>query len=224
MRSACSRLVLAVAVSLLGACSEPTYVARPLPPLVAPTPAAEVGEIQATALGFTAGERFVWDVHVRGMTIGRLELAVRSDTIKSRFATGTLASAIATVEHDLTTVIDGGRPVSSRERFDLDGKIRHFATQFTGTRSHSIHTALGAIRAWAVRGAPAGFLHVVVGDKLVRLELQPPAELQGVLEVDGRIVGLDDPVALTITLDASHVITRIEARSAGEQITLVPSF
>jgi hypothetical protein len=215
---------LVFALSVLGACTEPTYVARPLPPLVAPTPAAEVGEIQATSLGFVAGERFVWDVHVRGMTIGRLELTVRDDTIKSRFATGTLASAIATVEHDLTTVVNGGHPVSSRERFDLDGKIRHFATQFTGTRSHSIHTALGAIRAWAVRGAPAGFLHVVVGDKLVRLELQPPSELQGSLQIDGKIVGLDDPIAIAITFDPSHTITRIEARSGGEQITLLPSF
>jgi hypothetical protein len=215
---------LVFAVSVLGACSEPTYVARPLPPLVAPTPPAEVGEIQPASLGFTVGERFVWDVHVRGMTIGRLELAVRDDAIKSRFATGTLASAIATVEHDLTTVVDGGKPVSSRERFDLDGKIRHFSTQFKGTRSHSIHTALGAVRGWAVPGAPAGFLHVVVGDKLVRLELQPPSELQGVLTVDGKIVGLDDPVAITITFDASHAITRIEARSGGEQITLIPSF
>jgi hypothetical protein len=209
---------------VLGACSEPTYVARPLPPLVAPTPAAEVGEIQATSLGFTVGERFVWDVHVRGMTIGRLELTVRDGTIKSRFATGTLASAIATVEHDLTTVVTDGHPVSSNERFDLDGKIRHFSTQFTGTRSHSIHTALGAIRAWAVRGAPAGFLHVVVGDKLARLELQPPSELQGSLQIDGKIVGLDDPIAISITFDASHTITRIEARSGGEQITLLPSF
>jgi hypothetical protein len=195
-----------------------------LPPLVAPTPAAEVGEIQATSLGFTVGERFVWDVHVRGMTIGRLELTVRDGTIKSRFATGTLASAIATVEHDLTTVVTDGHPVSSNERFDLDGKIRHFSTQFTGTRSHSIHTALGAIRAWAVRGAPAGFLHVVVGDKLARLELQPPSELQGSLQIDGKIVGLDDPIAISITFDASHTITRIEARSGGEQITLLPSF
>jgi hypothetical protein len=215
-----SSLVLVVS----GACSEPTYVARPLPPLVAPTPPADVGEIQPTSLGFTTGERFVWDVHVRGMTIGRLELSVRSDSIKSRFATGTLASAIATVEHDLTTVVDGKRPVSSRERFDLDGKIRQFSTQYTGTRSHSIHTALGAIRGWAVPGARAGFLHVVVGDKLVRLELQPPSELQGTLRVDGKLVGLDDPVALTITIEPAHAITRIEARSAGEQITLIPSF
>lgn len=211
-------------VFALGACTEPTYKARPLPPLVAPTPAAEIGEIHPAALGFTVGERLVWDVHVRGMSIGRLELTVRNDAIKSRFATGTLASAVASVEHDLTTVVDGAKPVSSSERFDLDGKIRNFSTQYTGTRSHSIHTALGAVRGWAVRGAAAGFLHVVVGDKLVRLELQPPSELQGALRIDGKIVGLDDPIALTIWFDAAHSITRIEARSAGEQVTLIPSF
>ncbi len=217
------RAVLIV-VALAGCSSERTYVPRPLPPLVAPTPAAEVGEIQAQSLGFVAGERFVWDVNVRGMTIGRLELSVVADAIRSRFATGTLASAIATVEHDLVTVIADGRPVSSKERFDLDGKIRHFATQFTGTRSHSIHTALGAVRAWAVPGAQAGFLHVVVGDKLARLELQPPSELPDLLQIEGKLVGLDEPVALTLWLDHEHRFTRIEARAGGEQITLMPSF
>jgi hypothetical protein len=158
------------------------------------------------------------------MTIGRLELSVGADSIRSRFATGTLASAIATVEHDLVTVIADGRPVSSKERVDLDGKIRHFATQFTGTRSHSIHTALGAVRAWAVRGAKAGFLHVVVGDRLARLELQPPSELPDLLQIEGKLVGLDEPVALTLWLDPEHRFTRIEARASGEQITLMPSF
>jgi hypothetical protein len=217
------RAVLIV-VALAGCSSERTYVPRPLPPLVPPTPAAEVGEIQASGLGFQEGERFVWDVNVRGMTIGRLELSVGADSIRSRFATGTLASAIATVEHDLVTVIADGRPVSSKERLDLDGKIRHFTTQYTGTRSHSIHTAVGAVRAWAVPGAKAGFLHVVVGDKLARLELQPPSQLPDLLEIEGKIVGLDEPIALTLWLDHERRFTRIEARASGEQITLMPSF
>jgi hypothetical protein len=214
-----------IIVALTACSSERSYVARPLPPLVAPTPPSEVGEIQAARLGFQEGERFVWEVTLRGMTIGRLELAVHGGSIRSRFATGTLASAIATVEHDLVTVIADGRPLSSRERFDLDGKIRHFSTQFEGTRSHSIHTALGAIRTWAERGAHAGFLHVMVGDRLARLELQPPSELQGTLQIDGKLVGLDDPVSLTMYLDATaRAFTRIEARASGEQVTLLPSF
>lgn len=205
-------------------CSEPKYVPRPLPALVAPAQATELREILPASLGFEVGDRLVWEVRLRGMAIGRAELNVEGGAIRSRFATGALASAFAHVEHDLVTVLEGARPASATERIDLDGKVRQFTTDFAGTRSHSVHTALGGVRAWAVKDAAPGFMLVVVGDKLVRLELQAPTELGGSLRVDGKIVGLDDPVSLTIWMDAARSITRVEVRSDGEQITATPSF
>ncbi len=206
------------------ACSEPTYRPRPLPPLVAPTPLVQTRAIEVMELGFTPGERMVWEVRLRGMTIGRVEMNVGTDEIRSRFATGTLASAVANVEHDLTTSLEGIRPGTTRERLELDGKLRQFTTSYAGTRSHSLHTALGAVRVWAARDATAGFLHVVVADTLVRVDLQQPTQLQQSLRIDGKIVGLDETAALTIWLDAARSITRIEVRTASEQITATPSF
>lgn len=213
-------VVLLVAVS----CSEPTYKPRRLPPLVAPTASETLRAIEVGELGFTPGERMVWEVRLRGMTIGRLELNVEDGAIRSRFATGTLASAVANVEHDLVTALEGARPCDARERLELDGKLRQFTTSYAGTLSHSLHTALGAIRVWARRDAVAGFLQVVVADKLVRLELQQPTQVQQSLRIDGKIVGLDEPAALTLWLDAARTIARVEVRSAGEQITATPSF
>jgi hypothetical protein len=212
--------VLVIAV----ACREPTHTVRPLPPLVAPTQAAEARAIDVPALGFTLGERMVWEVRLRGMTIGRAEIRVGDGEIRSRFATGTLASAVANVEHELVTSLAGVRPREAEERLEIDGKFRQLKTNYAGTLSHSLHTALGAIRAWAKADAPPGFLHVVVVDKLVRVDLQTPTQVQHSLRVDGTIVGLDEPASLTIWLDSARSVTRIEVRSAGEQITATPSF
>jgi hypothetical protein len=218
------RRYIVLLLVLVAACSEPAYKPRPLPPLVAPTPAAELEAIEVGELGFHPGERLVWEVRLRGMTIGRVEVDVDEHEIHSRFATGTLASAVANVEHDLVTALDGIRPHDTRERLELDGKLRQFTTSYVGTQSHSLHTALGVIRAWARADASPGFLHVVVADKLVRVDLQQPTLVQNALRVDGKIIGLDEPAALTIWLDAAKSITRLEVRSAGEQITATPSF
>lgn len=211
------------AIAIVG-CSEPTYVPKPLPPLVAPAPAADVQPIVVHELGLAPGERMVWEVRLRGMAIGRLELVVGKGEVRSRFATNTLASTFASVEHELVTTLDRDRPHSTRERLDANGTLRQFSTEFAGTTSHSLHTALGAVRAWAVRARAPGFLHVVFADKLVRLELAQPAVSRGWTRIGGKLVGLASPVSFRMWLDAARTITRIEVRSDGEQITATPSF
>ncbi len=211
------RLVLACC--LAAACTEPNYVAKPLPPLVVPKQPGELVAIAPAALGFTAGENFVYMVRLRGFTIGTARMTVVDGEIASHFKTSMLAQAITSISHDLTTSIEGIRPKLGAERLSIDGKARQFATDYTGTSTHSIHTAVGAVRAWARLGASAGFLHVIVGDQNVRVELAEPSGGKDWLRVEGKLVGLDVPTTFTCWLDATNVITRIEIRSDGEQVT-----
>jgi hypothetical protein len=78
---------------------------------------------------------------------------------------------------------------------------------------------MGTVRAWAKLGAMPGFLHVVVGNDMVRVELGEPSGGKGWLRVDGKMSGLDAPATFTCWLDAHNVITRIEIRADGEQVT-----
>lgn len=210
---------VAIVCVVVAACSEPTYVAKPLPPLVVPKRPAELMPINVGELGFAIGEQFTYMVRLRGFTLGSATLAVAEAAITSHFATSMLAQAFAKVEHDLTTTITGARPVSGQERLSFDGKARQFTTDYTGTDAHSIHSAIGVVRAWAQLGASAGFLNVVVGDQMVRVELAEPTGGKDWLRVDGKLVGMDVPATFTCWLDATRVITRIEIRADGEQVT-----
>ena len=218
------RALLAFAVALAGCTGEPPLAVKPLPPLVAPAPPpaqVEVHEIVVRELGLASGEHWIWEVRVRGFSIGRAELVVGDQRVESRFRTGALASAVAHVAHDLVTTIDHAtaRPSSANERIDTEGKLRQFTTQYAGTTSHSFHTALGAIRVWARTGAPAGFLHVTHADQVFRLELAAPVTRHGMLRVDGKVLGDDVDLALTLWLDAAHRPKRIEIRDGGERVT-----
>lgn len=206
---------------LVVGCSEPPLVMKPLPPLVAPEPSTPAREIAVTDVGLEAGEHWIWDVQARGFSIGHVELRVGDDQVTSHFHTAGLASAIANVGYDLVTVIDraGGRPHTSEEVIDYDGKVRHFSTQFAGTTAHSLQTALGAIRAWARPGAPPAFLQVVHADQLYRLELAQPIAQQRLLRVDGHVVGHDVDLSLTLWLDAARTPVRIEVRDGKDRIT-----
>ncbi len=210
---------VAIVCLLVAGCSEPPYVAKPLPPLVVPKQPAELTPIVVASLGFAAGEQLTYMVRVRGFTLGSATFTATDTTITSHFATSMLAQAFAKVEHDLTTTIAGGRPLTGQERLELDGKARQFTTDYANSTSHSIHSAIGAVRTWAKLGATAGFMNVVVADKVVRVELAEPSGGKNWLRVDGKLVGLDTPASFTCWLDDAHVITRIEIRADGEQVT-----
>jgi hypothetical protein len=208
-------------VMMLAACGEPRLVVKPLPPLVAPMPRAQVREIIVADIGLDVGEQWIWDVQVRGMSIGRIEMRVGVEEIESRFRTGALASFVASIEHDLITLVDRvrGKAASSSERVAFSGKVRQFTTELVGTTAYSFHTALGAIRGWASAGAPPGFLHVVHADAMFRVELAQPIVQQALLRVDGRVVGEDVDVVLTVWLDAARAPVRIEVRDGDDRVT-----
>jgi hypothetical protein len=206
---------------LLIGCGEPKLVMKPLPPLVEPKARVQAQEILLRDIGLEPGEHWIWDVQVRGFSIGRVELRVGDEEIESHFHTGALASAVKSVGHDLITLIDraSSRPHMSTERVDAEGKVRQFTTQFAGTTAHSFHTALGAIRAWAKPGAAAAFVNVVHADQVFRLELEAPHAQQELLRINGHVIGPEVDLGLTMWLDPARTPTRIEIRDGDDRVT-----
>ncbi|HEY5948011.1 MAG TPA: hypothetical protein VIV40_21090 [Kofleriaceae bacterium] len=206
---------------LVAACGEPKLIMKPLPPLAEPQARTPLREIVVGDIGLDPGDSWIWDVQVKGFSIGRVELHVASEEILSRFRTNALASTVANVEHDLQTIVDrdSARPHLSSERLELGGKLRQFNTQYAGTTAHSFHTALGAIRVWARPDAVPGFLLVVHADQVFRLELQRPSVQQTLLRIDGRVIGQEVDLGLSIWLDAARVPTRIEIRDGDDRVT-----
>jgi hypothetical protein len=213
--------VALITVLVAGCGSEPKLVMKPLPPLMEPQARVASREILVDDIGLEPGENWIWDVQVRGFSIGRVELHVTSEEILSRFRTNQLASALANVEHDLQTIVvrESARPHVSSERLEAGGKLRQFNTQYAGTTAHSFHTALGAIRVWAKHDAQPGFLLVVHADQVFRLELQRPALQQELLRIDGHVIGPDVDLALSIWIDAARTPTRIEIRDGDDRVT-----
>lgn len=213
---------VALITLLVASCGgEPKLVMKPLPPLMEPQAKQASREIVVADIGLDPGESWIWDVQVKGFSIGRVELHVTSEEILSRFRTNALASALANVEHDLQTIVDrtSARPHVSSERLEVGGKLRQFNTQYAGTTAHSFHTALGAIRVWAHPDAQPGFLLVVHADQVFRLELERPSVQQDSLRVDGRVIGPDVDLSLSIWIDAARAPSRIEIRDGDDRVT-----
>jgi len=221
----------------LAAC-EPTLRMKPLPELVAqarPTP------IAVSPLLLVPGETMIWDVNMGGFTIGRAELVVGEHDVQSRFTTGRLASTFAKVRHELTTVVEPGASLPERgtEVLEVDGETKRVAMAFDarmhmittdrtivvpdGNNGHTLHSALGVIRAWAQPEARAGYLYAIVGGDLFRIDLARPLveELQGTmtLRIECR-VRAEVPISMTIWLRASPDRTPLRIEISGDDAHL----
>lgn len=211
-----------LAMLCLLAC-EPRLSPRPLPELVHSPPA--VVAVHPIALLLPAGESLIWEIEVGGVAIGRAELAVSEDDVRSWFTTNALASLLAPVRYDLATALDrrAGRPVRADEQLAIDSARTHSTAAFSGTHVaidgvdhaapapvHTLHTALGWSRAWARVGAPPAVLYVLYGGDVVRVELAPPVRERlrerAALRLDARAG------ELTITLWLSDEVTRVPLR------------
>lgn len=207
-----------LALLICGSCtSESAVVMKPLPPLAPPIP--PMVELVDGPLGFAPGEHLIWEVQARGIAIGRVELEVDEHAITSRFATNHIASAFTKVDHELVTLLDQGMPVSANERLDFDGELRQSTIELAHTKLHSLHTALGLIRAWAHAGATPGFTSVTFMDKRFRMQLEQPFSEGELLRVDAHISGGDETIGVTMWLDADHRPVRIEVRADDEKVT-----
>lgn len=219
------------------ACGEPKYVAKPLPDLIANprrTP------ISVRTLVLPDGERLRWEVHHKGFTIGRVEMLVSGARIVSRFKTTQLASMFARAEHELTTTLAraGTRPDYASEAAEVDGARERYEISFDGSvyvidgkgrRSpggvaHTMHSALGVLRAWASPAARPGFLEVLHAGDLYRLDVDTPAreDWRGTpaLKVEGRIQGADKPILFTMWLadDDRRTPIRFAISHDGKQL------
>ena len=228
---------LVVWVGLVG-CGEPPLVAQPLPELIAnPTRAP----IAVARLVLPEGERLRWEVHHKGFTIGRVELVVGGARVTSRFRTSPLARMFARAEHDLMTTLAhaGTYPDHASEKLVVDGETSSYDIMFDRSVYvldgrprrvrdgvvHTMHSALGTLRAWAVPNARPGYLHIVHAGELYRLDVDSPSreDWRGTpaVKVEGRIV--EDgakPVVVTLwlTANATRSPIRIAIAHDGKQI------
>lgn len=233
-----------VAVLFLVACGQPVpFPRKPLPELVAVAPPTLA--LAVTSLQLDPGESLLWSVHWKGLTVGRAELAVTEQAVRSRFKTDALASTVVSIEYELDTVLDrtAARAASAVEKLVINGETTEVAETFDGagyavdgrsvalpggTSGHTLHSALGALRAWAAPDARPGFLTVVHAGQPYRLDASQPVaeELQGTetLRVACRVLPADKqltPFAVTLwlTADPKRTPVRIEITSAETKIT-----
>ena len=221
---------------LLAGCGEPKYVAKPLPDLIAnPRRAA----ISVPRLVLPDNERLRWEVHHKGFTIGRAEMLVTGSRIVSRFKTSQLASMFAKAQHELTTTLAhaGTYPDFASELDEVDGAKESYEISFSGSVfviagkgrridgvAHTLHSALGVLRAWASPTAKPGFINVVHAGELFRLDLDTPSreDWRGTktLKLEGRILGAEKPILVTIWLSDNEVRVpiRIAISHDGKQL------
>lgn len=233
-----------VAVLFLVACGHPApFPRKPLPELVSVAPPTL--PLAATSLQLVPGESLIWNVHWKGLTVGRAELAVTEQAVRSRFKTDALASTVVSIQYELDTVLDrtAARAASAVEKLVIDGETTEVAETFDGagyavdgrsvplpggSPGQTLHSALGVLRAWAQPDAQPGFLVVVHAGQPYRLEVSRPVaeELQGTetLRVACRVHPQDKqltPFAVTLwlTADPQRTPRRIEITSAEAKIT-----
>lgn len=237
MRSALALVLVCVA----GCARDPAVALRPLPPLVTEQP--QTTPLAADALLLPPGEQLIWEVYWKGLAIGRVELAITDDEVHSRFATGKLASSVTSIVHELATALDRPRalPRSQREITTENGAARTIDAAFNdtgvaiteagatrtlaGARVHTLHSALGALRAWARLDAAPGVLNILVGGEPRRFEVQAPiAETlldRDALRISARAQDHDATATVIIWLadDATRAPLRIEITSQDARVT-----
>ncbi len=177
--------------------------------------------LAGTEPALVPGEQTTWQVFWKTLAIGRVDLVIDAHQARTQFRTGALASALASVRYELTTTLDHGRVIAATDTLTVDGKPSHSEVaidraSFTvapggmrptpgGGQLHTLHTALGVLRAWSKqKRAPAGYLWVVHQGQLFRVDVFRPTreDVLGIraLRIEGVVRALDGSPALDLTL------------------------
>lgn len=193
----------------LGACAASQGVASET---VEPPPLA----LGVAPAGLVTGEQMVWDVYWQGLVIGRAELRVGPREARSLFTTGALARAFADVRHELVTSRG-----AAHELVIFDGETRRHddapGVGPGGATLHTLHSALGAIRAWSRTEAPRAYLWLVVDGDRYRVDVERPhrerTDLGRALRVDSVVRPLIAGAApLDVTIWLADTVERTPVR------------
>ena len=193
------------------------------PAAPAPEPPRVLADLEPR---LAAGEATAWNVFYQGVQIGRADLVVDGRAARTTFRTSRAARVIAAAHLELATALEAGRVRGVRELLTLGRQTERAeaaidGARYTplggephdvpgGTRLHTLHSALGVLRAWSAARAPApGYLWVWSGGSLYRLDVARPVrdEALGVraLRVDGtvRAPHLDGAITVELWLAAN---------------------
>ena len=190
----------------------------------APVPDAPPAALAQLPPHVARGEEMAWDVFWQGMQVGHAELVTGARDVRASFRTGMLASAISSVRYEMTTVIDRGSALStaevlarggSSERVDVELGASSFTLRGQVPRrtpdGHPLHTltsALGIVRTWSLATAPQGYLWLVHGGELYRLDVFPPVRDEALGKKALRIDAVVRAIDRSVTLDVSIWLAR----------------
>jgi hypothetical protein len=210
------------------------------PPRVGPAPLPEPPRPLADVAPRLDGEQAAWNVFYQGVPIGRAELVVDGHAARTTFRTSRAARVLAAARLELATALERGRVRGVREVLTLGDETERAeaivdGASYTpaggaprrvpgGTRLHTLHSALGVVRAWSAERAPApGYLWLWSGGRLYRLDVARPVreDVLGVaaLRVDGTVRAPHLPGAITVAVwlaaNADRTPVRLSLRSGS---------
>jgi hypothetical protein len=217
---------------VLAACGPRTGSTIPLVE-APPTP------LPATGLVLAPGEEMVWDVYWQAMQVGRATLSVGTGEARSSFSTTALARAFAKVKYQLVST-----PTSAREGLTMSGDASSISVAIDGahyafdggprravpggTTLHTLHSAIGSVRAWSLGDAPPAYLWFVLRHTLYRLDVERPTGDEALgrraLKIHALARAIDqsiDPVDVTIWLSTTPERTplRFVVVTGGERVS-----
>jgi hypothetical protein len=189
------------------------------------------------------GEQTTWNVFYQGVQVGRADLIVDDRAARTKFRTSGAARMLSAARFDLATALERGRVRGVREVLKLGREIERAeavvdGASYTppdgearrvpgGTRLHTLHSALGVVRAWSAdRPAAPGYLWVWSGGELYRLDVSRPTrdDVLGVkaLRVDGTVraphLGERVSVSIWLAANADRTPIRFTLRSGSHLV------
>ena len=165
------RTLLFVCLASCGS-SAPGFKPATLPDLVAAKPIEH--PIVSHELLLVPGEHMIFEVHLHGITVGKIDLQVGETEVTSHFQTDSIAAAFANAHHDLSTVLDrtSASATIASEQLVIGEETKHF--DYDGKNGQTVHTALGLLRSWVASDAAPGFMIVQEYGHQYRLAVKRP--------------------------------------------------
>jgi hypothetical protein len=169
-----------------------------------PKPDAAPSEL-AGSTHAVAGEAMEYQVSLRGVTIGSVQVAVgkpgwfeghRAIIVRSRGASAGFLSLITNLRWELTTTVDldTGLPLHELEEswLEADGEPEHHRDDhdWGGDHGYNVHTAAGALRGWKSRAGQRAQFAVTIDHMDIDVQLWDAARETAVKQPAVRYDGI----------------------------------